>query len=283
MKIVLFSTSNVTSGRSADLERMLASVVQAEQSLEVDSVSLQLLFQGAASGYGAGHGKLPDCVRAMDVDGVVPLSAARNIMLSRAISEGLIAGEDVIAFPDDDCWYPDGVLDHIIGRFAADPELGFWFCRYGSEPEDIKALHPETRPSIGAVVRNASSNTIVVRGHVARAIGTFDETLGVGTPNFGGEDLDFALHAFRLAGRSLFADTPLIGHRDKNPQLRAKYYRGSLIVLARHARRARGAWYEYARKLVVGAYLGGRGELDPLVYARAVGASFSEAVRSTGS
>ena len=111
------------------------------------------------------------------------------------------------------------------------------------------------------MVRNASSNTMFVRGRLLATINRFDESLGVGTPNLGGEDLDFAMRAHRVARLSYFCDQAAIGHRDKLVHLRATYYRGSLMVLARYALRNLGAAREYARKVAIGFYLVLRREL----------------------
>ncbi len=270
MDILLLSTTNAASGRSAVLDRMLDSVERAALRLPKAEIRVLLLLQGidqpVESFAFAGR------VEALSVDRIVPLSIARNRLLAHAFDRGMIGDDTVVAFPDDDCWYPDGAVERIAGRFAADQTLDLWFCRYASTPSaTADAAVFAGRPARARdVVRHASSNTIVTRGRIVRQLGAFDETLGVGTPNFGGEDLDFALHAFRHARRSTFADEALVGHRDKTTDLRSKYYRGSLIVLGRHARRVPGAWYEYARKMAIGAYLGARGELGVGAYAGAL-------------
>ncbi|MGE0231388.1 MAG: glycosyltransferase family A protein [Flavobacteriaceae bacterium] len=254
---------------------MIASVAEAASRLPDADVRLMLLLQGASA---ADASAFPAFVTPFSIDGTISLSRARNRLLGEALARGAVEHDTVVAFPDDDCWYPPRALETIAGRFAADPDLDLWFCRYGSEPTAPGAAHfAGSAATARDVVRNASSNTIVVRGSVVKQICRFDETLGVGTPNFGGEDVDFALHAFRLARRAAFADAKLVGHRDKNTELRARYYRGSLIVLGRHAPKIGGARYEYARKLLVGAYLGCRGELGMRAYASAVGASLAAA------
>lgn len=277
MDILLVSTSNAASGRSAVLDRMLDSVERAALRMPDAEIRVLLLLQGIDQP--VENFAFPGRVEVLRVDRIVPLSIARNRLLAHAFDNGMIGDDTVVAFPDDDCWYPEGALERIAGRFAADRTLDFWFCRYASNPSATADAAVFTgRPARARdVVRHASSNTIVTRGRIVRAIGAFDETLGVGTPNFGGEDLDFALHAFRHARRSTFADENLVGHRDKSADLRSKYYRGSLIVLGRHARRVPGAWYEYARKIAIGAYLGARGELEARTLVGALRDSFAAA------
>jgi hypothetical protein len=98
----------------------------------------------------------------------------------------------------------------------------------------------------------------------------FDETLGVGTPNGGGEDTEFALRVYLSSRQSLYLPAPVIGHRDKTPQLRPKYYCGGLIALARHARGEPRVGLELARKLAVGLWLVATRQLTVASFVRAV-------------
>ncbi|HEY4074281.1 MAG TPA: glycosyltransferase family A protein [Herbaspirillum sp.] len=44
--------------------------------------------------------------------------------LSRARNVGLrLAGGDVIAFPDDDCWYPLGLLQKVASELNGNPDI----------------------------------------------------------------------------------------------------------------------------------------------------------------
>jgi hypothetical protein len=99
-----------------------------------------------------------------------------------------------------------------------------------------------------------------VRGSVVAAVGEFDERLGLGTALASAEDVDYALRAFNAARLSVLRDEVLVGHRDKLPGLRGKYYPGNLFVLARHARQ--GGVTEFLRKLAIGLYLVIRSELS---------------------
>jgi hypothetical protein len=111
------------------------------------------------------------------------------------------------------------------------------------------------RPSVFDVAAKASSNTIFLRSRIVERIGSFNEDLGVGTANNGGEDTDYALRAYSEASKSRFVDQPLVGHRDHDPRLRSHYFRGSLIAIARHtARRPKNVGL-LMRKLLVGSVL----------------------------
>jgi len=187
---------------------------------------------------------------------IISLSKARNIMLAESSQRDLIQDDDILAFPDDDCWYPNKVLEDVQDLFKQNAAVDFMFCRYREAKQEVfSQAMVQSQPLAKDLVRNASSNTIFLKGNLARKAGTFDETLGVGTPNNGGEDLDYAAKAFIAANKSLFVPMYLIGHRDKDNSLRGKYFRGSAIVLARYKFNSFGFLCEYLRKLMIGLIL----------------------------
>jgi len=254
--------------------RMLNSLVESQRSLGEQRISLFLLLQNCDSAELASFAATaPEFVRPVAVAGRVPLSIARNMLLRRLIAERSIGLDALVAFPDDDCWYPAGFLSQVVGLFARDSALDFWFCRYASQPtqDSIVAVEP-AGARMGEIARNASSNTIFLRGRVVTAIGEFDEALGIGTPLGGAEDLDYALRAHCVARKTAYRDAPLVGHRDKSPSVRARYYASGLVVLARHA--GNGAGSECLRKIAVGAYLMARRELRVRDFAKALRQAF---------
>jgi hypothetical protein len=218
--------------------------------------------------------KLPSFVQALPVSHALSLSAARNYLLSHIVAGGLIESDTVDGFPDDDCWYPAGTLDFVAQSFAQMPSLDLWFCRYASLPVSLARTEAEPRKATPReVVRYASSNTMFVRGRILQAGMAFDESLGVGTPNGGGEDTEFALRAYLASRRSIYFPAPVVGHRDNIPQLRPKYYRGGLIALARHAPREPRIGFELIRKLAVGLWLVGTRQLAITTFSKAVAAA----------
>lgn len=259
--VVLISTTDIANSRSGMLERMLASVAREREGIPHSSCTVVLLLQNCSpERLQTIRTKLPAFALAFAVPDRVSLSAARNLVINR-IAAGRIGGETVVGFPDDDCWYPPGSLAFILRQFAENPKLDLWFCRYAASPRSASDEVPTRQATVHDVVRNASSNTIFVRGAVLRDVSSFDEDLGVGTPNLGGEDLDFAMRAHAVSRLSWFHDQAAIGHRDKLQYLRATYYRGSLLVLARYARQNAATTGEYIRKIAIGFYLVLRREL----------------------
>jgi Glycosyl transferase family 2 len=267
MGIVLISTSNVRGGRSEALDRMLKSVENVVSGRPDMPIVLLLLLQNSPSEQNSIR-DFPTFVDVSSIPHQISLSAARNILLLRAQSRGLIGPTTVVGFPDDDCWYPPETLEHIAGQFSRHPELDFWFCRYSSNPVATSEARVTGRPARARdVIRQASSNTMFVRGEIIQSGAAFDEQLGVGTPVGGAEDTEFALRAYFLSTQAMYLDAAVVGHRDKSTELRAKYYRGGLVAIATHARKKkRGVVVELIRKVAVGAWLTLRGELTLATY-----------------
>jgi hypothetical protein len=276
VNLILISTSDVESGRTDVLDRMVRSVEAAAAELHPRvSIKVLLLLQKCPEyRYWAVSQTLPPFVQAIPSIDTLSLSAARNQLLAYASSSGLIDAETVVGFPDDDCWYPRGMLELIARSFTTSPQLGLWFCRYSSNPVPVGEVKRGMRAaSPRDVIREASSNTMFVRGRVLASDPVFDETLGIGTINGGGEDTEFALRAWLSSRHALYLPAPVIGHRDKTPQLRPKYYRGGLIALARHAGRQPRIGFELARKLAVGLWLVGTRQLPVTAFRTAVAAA----------
>jgi hypothetical protein len=204
------------------------------------------------------------------------LSAARNILLSHARSRGLVQSRTVVGFPDDDCWYPQGTLEYIVDQFSHTPGLDLWFCRYSANPVSAADVSIASKPArLRDVIRQASSNTMFVSGRVIECGVSFDEELGVGTLVGGAEDTEFALRAHILGSGTMYLAAAAVGHRDKNPQFRAKYYRGGLIAIARHAHEKEGVTTELLRKIAVGCWLVLRRDLSLAAFLGALSAAFS--------
>jgi hypothetical protein len=275
MDVILISTTDLEADRAQVRARLLDSLVVSLRSMPKARLTLSMLVQRSTpERWAALEPALPDFVSATLIERQVSLSAARNLQLRRLIGEGMITPDALVAFPDDDCWYPPGFLGAVAALFAHEPELDFWFCSYGSRPSSEAPRAGAA--NIGRLVRNASSNTLFLRGRAVTAVGEFDEGLGVGTPLGGSEDLDYALRAFRSSRRTAYQAAVLVGHRDKSPDVVARYFASALIVLARHARR--GAFLQFLRKIAVGVYLVLGRRLPPRELAAALRRAIAELV-----
>ena len=132
------------------------------------------------------------------------LSRARNLGLKH------ITGE-VVAFPDDDCWYPPNALKLVADLLWARPE---WDGASGRSLDETggrsHANWPRRAMEVGQFRLWAISFATFVRRPIVEAVGDFDEELGVGagTPWGSSEEADYFLRALK-AGFRIFYDPKL--------------------------------------------------------------------------
>jgi glycosyltransferase involved in cell wall biosynthesis len=134
------------------------------------------------------------------------IRAARG--LSHARNAGLaVAGGELVAFPDDDCWYPTTLLATVAVWFAAHAELAGLTGRTvapGGEPTCGRWAPAAAEISRRRVFRQGNSASLFLRRAAVAAVGGFDEQLGLGadSPWWAGEETDYLLrlleHGFRL-------------------------------------------------------------------------------------
>lgn len=124
------------------------------------------------------------------------LSLARNVGMSRATG-------NIITFPDDDCWYPEGLLARVVAEFRDRPSVdgltgrsedGLGHASGGCFSRD------QGRVDLKNVWKRGISYTIFLRAPVCAAVGSFDEELGVGAhTRFGsGEETDYLIRTIKL-------------------------------------------------------------------------------------
>jgi glycosyltransferase involved in cell wall biosynthesis len=140
------------------------------------------------------------------------LSRSRNAALSKISA-------DLVAFPDDDCRYPSDLLERVARRFAADAGLGGLTGRSvdtqgqssGTWPLDAAEV---TRENIW---RRAISYTVFLRASAVRAIGSFDEQLGLGsgTSWSSGEETEYLVRAVDAGVRVQYDPELTVEHADR--------------------------------------------------------------------
>jgi hypothetical protein len=179
----------------------------------------------------------------------------------------------VVAFPDDDCWYPDRFLERLTRAFVERDTLDLMICRMSLDPDAAPFAAADIAPaSARQVVRISSSNNIFLRGSLLAALGDFDLRLGLGPGTIvtGGEDTDYVIRAYLRARASGLVDRALVGHQPPDQGSAAKYFGGAMLVLARHARSRPALAAECLRKVLVGLYFACRGTLPLSGYADAL-------------
>ncbi len=157
------------------------------------------------------------------------LSRARNVGLERATG-------DVVAFPDDDCWYPDDLLQRIVEYLEANPHLDGMTGR--SVNRQGRSSSARWAPNSGILNRfslftRGISITIFLRRRVVERVGNFDETLGLGsgTPWGSGEESDYLIRAVNCGFAVMYLPDILVFHDDN---------------ISAHDKRARERAYSYS-------------------------------------
>lgn len=197
-----------TVGRTAPLDRLLTSLAR-QTSNDFEVVLVDQNPPGVLDPILAAYaGK----VKIAHLTSPRGLSRARNVGLAEARGA-------LICFPDDDCWYPDGLITDVTERFARNPEIDLIMGRTvdASGKDSLGNFLTETV----AIDRNnvwfcGNSNTIFLRAELARKIGPFNEELGVGasTPFKSGEETDYVLRGLSLGAVAWF-QSDLIVHHDQ--------------------------------------------------------------------
>ena len=138
------------------------------------------------------------------------LSRARNVALPHVDA-------DVVAFPDDDCAYPNDLLERIARRFAERPELDGLTGRT-TDPDGGSSGRWSTqagRVERDTVWHRANSASMFLRRHVVERVGAFDEQLGLGSGSrwSSGEEIDYLVRALDSGARIEY-DPSLIVHHE---------------------------------------------------------------------
>lgn len=148
----------------------------------------------------------------------------------------------IVAFPDDDCILPPGVLDRVAAAFtdatlavltgpAVSPEGGLSSGRWRTDRGAITLANLWT---------SVIEFNLFLRRDVALAVGGFDERMGPGTPWGSAEGNDLVARAIRSGYRALYDPALRIIHPDKRltpiAVERARLYGAGLgVALRRHA------------------------------------------------
>lgn len=163
------------------------------------------------------------------------VSAARNALLP-------LATGDIIAFPDDDCWYAPDTLAQVVSAFQRYPQMGSLLGIWA--PDDVGLATNSLRDGVLSTqqcFRKGETYVQFFRREAVKAAGSFDPMLGPGNglPYGCGEDTDFLLRA-RAGGmesrrvRAVRVYHPAAVTQKLNVQKIRSYARGRMYLLRKH-------------------------------------------------
>lgn len=225
-----------TYGRAAEIERLFDSLAQQScrdfEVLVVDQNQDERLEPFIARAASRGL-----CLRHLRL-GQPSLSGARNLGLANA-------RHDIVAFPDDDCWYEHDTVAKVVQHFEADPALDGVVARWVEQSQarpEIDDLHrlrlAEWRSFRGG---DASSISLFLKRSRLLASGGFDERLGVGQWYGAAEETDLLLRLLEADAKLVHAPAVKVRHAFVAPSARPPA--SKLATL----RRARGTGALYAK------------------------------------
>ena len=172
------------------------------------------------------------------------LSRARNVGLEQVVG-------DVVAFPDDDCWYASDLLERVAAFFTAHPEWDGLSARSTDEAGHNSVTRWDAKP--GTITRRnvwkrANSVSIFLRREVVEVTGAFDEAIGVGAETLWGasEEIDYLLRGLALGHAFYFDPDFHVYHRrareeEAQPDREVGYRYGA--GMGRVLRKNRSPWW----------------------------------------
>jgi hypothetical protein len=162
------------------------------------------------------HDRIPDLL--CEFRGALPVRYTRSERgLSRARNHGLtLVTGDIVAFPDDDCVYSDGLLEWVINWFASNIEydiLAVGVKDAAGVPSGNRWSQPSCEIRSLNAFRTTFSSSLFLCADLAKSA-RFDVQLGVGsgTPFGSGEETDYVLRLLRTPARGRFDRTRYVIH-----------------------------------------------------------------------
>ena len=161
-----------------------------------------------------------------DDERLAPILAGRTLQLecvrsARGLSHARNAGleqieGDVVAFPDDDCSYPVGLLAKVGQRLADDETMD---GISGRVEDESGAASASWKPDAKVLDRSnawnrVNSAALFLRTSVVERVGTFDERLGLGSdePWSSGEEVDYVIRAIGAGARIAYDPSVVVRH-----------------------------------------------------------------------
>ncbi len=137
------------------------------------------------------------------------LSKARNLGLESATGE-------IVAFPDDDCWYGDNVLEKVAILIEENPDIqgitGICFDDRINKSYGRVNAHKGLITKFNVWLKGSSASMFLIRDFIEQNKLNFDENLGLGSANYSGEETDFILSMLNAGAKIYFDPEIRVGH-----------------------------------------------------------------------
>lgn len=150
------------------------------------------------------------------------LSLARNVGIKYATG-------DIIAFPDDDCAYSEGILSFIVKFFEENEKFNFLTFRLkdreSGEDANLKWYDYNVEINYKNIFRTVISPSIFIKIKSRDDI-FFDENLGVGRKFGSGEETDMILELLHRGYKGMFLNDCIVYHPNKREPIEKVYSYG---------------------------------------------------------
>lgn len=198
---VRFSLVLATVGRTDTLHRLLTSL--AAQTFR--NYELILVDQNPDDRLGPLLKQWCSSVPCIRIRSALGVSRARNAGIEQARGQ-------YVCFPDDDCWYPEDLLQRVSNWFESHIECPLLcICARSENGEEVSSRWPRQSCPVdrGSVLRTCSSICLFIQRTAVSRAGGFDEAMGLGshTRFQAAEDLDVALRVIECTQPGWFENS----------------------------------------------------------------------------
>lgn len=163
------------------------------------------------------------------------VNARRGLSIAR--NEGLrfVKGE-IVAFPDDDCWYPDNLLSRVQDVFR-EPKIDVSIGRLMTPEGRLQFSHYPTRLKLCTkwdCLWLSVSVCLFFRAELFKSGLSFDEQLGLGSAALfqSGEEADLVLQAFERQSKIWFVPEIQVYH----PELKGRPLKRDYVAALVHGK-----------------------------------------------
>lgn len=137
------------------------------------------------------------------------LSASRNVGIQNSKNE-------ILCFPDDDCWYLHNTLSNVSKFFSSNPNIDI-LCGRIVDQFGKPCIHenwPQVRRDLGLsdTLIFVASSAVFVRRSTLDKVGNFDVNMGVGSRFGSCEEIDLVRRIIRAGGRGVYDPMIVVGH-----------------------------------------------------------------------